>query len=217
MTIDLEYLRLHYASLSDKALLAVDRTELVEAAQKCYADELGRRQLTSSKAVERHAPPTLSEPAGEEAEDDAYPVDDADKPEWLEEAAEVYSRTDLPGAAPADDIVDARDALEAAGIPCYLDLSEIPEETNTSPKASHVWRVMVPGNFNQRATSILDRDIFNSEFENEWRTHLETLSDEELREMDPKVVFCGLFDRVDRVTKAFGDEIAGRGLKSEPG
>src|SRR5579862_8373587 len=144
MTIDPEYLRLHYASLSDEALLAVDRTELVEAAQKCYADELSRRQIPSGRRpVERNAPPTLSEPSSEEAEDDAYPLDDADKPEWLEEAAEVYSRTDLPGAAPADDIVDARDALEAAGIPCYLDLSEIPEETNAARKPTHVWRVMV--------------------------------------------------------------------------
>ena len=38
---------------------------------------------------------------------------------------------------------------------------------------------MVPGNLNQRATSILERDIFNPEFEAEWKTHLEMLSDEE--------------------------------------
>jgi hypothetical protein len=41
------------------------------------------------------------------------------------------------------------------------------------------------------------------------------LSDEELRGMDPKVAFCGLFDRVERVTRAFDEEIARRQSKSK--
>ena len=69
---------------------------------------------------------------------------------------------------------------------------------------------MVPGNLNQRATSILERDIFNAEFEAEWKTHLEMLSDEEVYAMDPKAAFCGLFDRVERVTRVFDEEIARR-------
>ena len=75
MPVDLEYLRQHYASLSDDALLEINRADLVEAAQKCYDHELAARRLRS-----------------------AEPVDD--KPEWLDEASEVYSRIDAPGAAP---------------------------------------------------------------------------------------------------------------------
>ena len=44
MQVDLEYLRRQYASLSDEALLALDRSELVETAQKCYDEELVRRK-----------------------------------------------------------------------------------------------------------------------------------------------------------------------------
>jgi len=62
---------------------------------------------------------------------------------------------------------------------------------------------------------ILDRDIFNDEFEATWKTHLEMLSDEQLRESEPKDVFCGLFDKVDRVVTAYDDELARRGLESK--
>ena len=44
MPLDPEYLRHHYASLSDEALLELDRSELVETAQKCYDEELIRRK-----------------------------------------------------------------------------------------------------------------------------------------------------------------------------
>jgi hypothetical protein len=63
----------------------------------------------------------------------------------------------------------------------------------------------------------LERDIFNADFEAEWKTHLETLSDEELRAMTPQSAFCGLFDRVERVTKAYDEEIASRRLRPESG
>ena len=139
------------------------------------------------------------------------PSFDGHKPGWLQDAAEVFSRYDRPGSLPADDLVDARDALEAAGIPCYLDLFEIPK-VKSSPPPTHLWRLMVPGNLNQRATSVLERDVFNPEFEAEWKAHLETLSDEDLRGMKPEIAFCGLFDRVERVTRAYAQEIARRKL-----
>jgi hypothetical protein len=122
---------------------------------------------------------------------------------------------DRAGAVPAPEIANARDALEAAGIPCYLDLSDPPEEDPVPQKPMHVWRLMVPGNLNQRATSILERDIFNADFEAEWKTHLEMLTDEELYAMDPKLAFCGLFDRAQRVTQAFDAEISRRQSKSK--
>ena len=61
--------------------------------------------------------------------------------------------------------------------------------------------------------SVLERESFNSEFEAGWKTHLEALSDEELRAMNPKVAFCGLFDRIARVNRVYDEEIARRKLK----
>lgn len=215
MPVDPEYLRQHYASLSDEALLAVKREDLVETAQNCYDEELGRRKLASRKGVRRAdrgdvtpAPPD----ADEKTEVDVEPPGAADKPDWLEEAAEVYSQVDLPGTASAVDVADARGVLEAAGIPCYVDRPEIADEKSVFAEPTLRWRLMVPGSLNLRATSVLDRDIFNAEFEAEWNTYLETLSDEELRAMNPEAVFCGLFDRVERVTRAYDEEIARRGL-----
>ena len=221
MPIDLEYLRQRYASLSDEALLEIDPADLVETARKCYDDELGRRELASRRGVPRadgrHATPRprLPDPTDAEAEADGEPPGAGDKPDWLEEATAVYSRADSPGLAPVPEVANARDALEAAGIPCYLDLYEIPEEKDASREPTHEWRLMAPGNLNLRATSVLERDIFNAEFEAEWKTHLETLSDEDLRAMKPKVAFCGLFDRIERVTRAYDKEIARRRLESE--
>jgi hypothetical protein len=153
MPVNPEYLRQHYASLSDEALLAIDRADLVETAQKCYDEEFGRRELASSRGVRRadgrHVIPRLPNPADEEPGVDGEPPGAGDKPDWLEDAAEVYSRVEyLPGLA--QPVVNARDALEAAGIPCYLDLYEIPEEKSDSPEPepTHQWRLMVPGDLN---------------------------------------------------------------------
>lgn len=218
MPVDLEYLREHYASLSDEALLEIDREELVKAAQECYDDELGRRELTSGRGVRRadaqQGVPRPPYQADGKSEVDHEAPGESERPDWLEEAAEVYSRVDLSGTGPASDVLDARDALETAGISCYLDLFEIPEEKSEFQKPAHRWRLMVPGNLNLHAASVLERDIFNAEFEAEWKTHLETLSDEELLEMTPRAAFCGLFDRVERVTKAYEEEIARRRLRS---
>jgi hypothetical protein len=207
MAVDLTYLREHYASLSDQALRAIKRADLVEGAQRCYDDELARREHARR--------PAIPDPAGVTAEDtevDAQPPGSGDEPDWLNDASEVLSRADRPGSLPADALVEARDALEADGIPCHIELSEIPEAHDAAPPPTHLWRLLVPGNLNQRATSVLERDIFNPEFEAEWKTLLETLSDEDLRGMKPEIAFCGLFDRVERVTRAYADEVARRRL-----
>ena len=213
MPVDPEYLREHYASLSDEALLEINREELVKTAQECYDHELGQRELASGRSVPgaygQHGVPRSPHHVDHEA------PGAGDEPDWLEEAAEVYSGVDMPGTGPASDVVDARGALEAAGISCYLDLFEIPEEKSVSQRPTHRWRLMVPGNLNLHAVSVLERDIFNAEFEAEWKGHLETLSDEELRAMTPRSAFCGLFDRIERVTRAYDEEIARRRLRPE--
>jgi hypothetical protein len=204
MLAEPQYLREHYASLSDQALGAIKRADLVAAAQQYYDAEVRRRKQAQPSMLE---PPERAEESPEISEFE--PPVDGRKPGWLKDAAEVFSRYDRPGSLPADDLVDARDALEAAGIPCYLDLFEIPK-VKSSPPPTHLWRLMVPGNLNQRATSVLERDVFNPEFEAEWKAHLETLSDEDLRGMKPEIAFCGLFDRVERVTRVYAQEIARR-------
>jgi hypothetical protein len=108
---------------------------------------------------------------------------------------------------------NAREALRSAGIPCYAELGEITEEKNVAPPPTHQWQLLVPGNLNLQATSILDRDIFNEEFEAEWRTHLQALPDNELLAMSPETVFCGLFDRIERAIRAYEAEIDRRELK----
>jgi hypothetical protein len=211
MQLDPEYLRQHYASLSDEALLAVNRAELVEMAQATFDDEVNRRELAPRKRTGRVREPDLRDG---DAEVDAEPADAADKPGWLEEAAEIYTVDVRAGSVPAQDAENARDALEAAGIPCYLELSKIPQ-VEDHPAPTHYWRLMVPGNLNMRATSVLEREIFNAEFEEKWKTHLEALSDEELRALDPEAAFCGLFDRVERVNRVYEEELERRRLNSE--
>jgi hypothetical protein len=211
MALDPEYLRQHYASLSDGALLALDRADLVEAAQKIYDEEVSRRELgAGSKSRRPSVSPTASRQpdlAGEDME-----LDDEDgTPGWLEDAAEVYSRYDSPGNVAAPEADHARQVLEDAGIPCFLELlEEEPEEEGLSPKSR--WRLLVPGKLSQWAASVLDRDIFNLDFEDQWKNHLEMLTDEEVREMEPEVVFCGLYDRIERINRVYDEEMERRRL-----
>jgi hypothetical protein len=193
MPVDLEYLREHYSSISDEELLTINRAELVEEARKCIDEELSRRELSPGESDSR---------------------DEQEGPDWLDEAAEILSAVTSPGTPPAAELTDARAALNAARVPCYLDMSERLEEPSSCTKQTHVWRLMVPGNLNLHATSLLERDIFNADFEADWKAHLESFSDEEVVAMNPQVAFCGLFDRVERVTRTYAEEIARRGLKS---
>jgi len=200
MAVDIESLRRHYASLSDEALLELNREELVAAAQSCYDEEVTQRGLVASEAPE---------------EDGVVLTPDENEPEWIEEAAEVYSILIRPGLSGASDIDAARSALSEAGVPSYLDVLEEPSEDPGVPPTQR-WRLLVPGEMNLQATSILERDIFNAEFEAVWRHHLETLSDEQLEATEPQDVLCGLFDRVQRVLQAYEDEWERRGLPINP-
>jgi hypothetical protein len=203
MQPDLEYLRRHYASLSDEALLEIDRAELVEAARSLYDQELVERKLVTKRSTVR-AP--VDDP-------EAYvPPEGEELPEWAEDAQEVFSQVTDVTAATASEAADARIALSAAGIPCYIESEEI-EPDPVPPKATLLWRVMVPGDRNLEATSIIQRDLHNQTFAENWQHHLEELSDDELREMNPQVTFCGLFDRIERVQRAYDEELKRRRLR----
>jgi hypothetical protein len=215
MQLDPQDLRRYYASLSNEELLEIDRADLVEMAQTIFDEEVRQRKVASRRDTRRplgtRTASTQPDAVDGEAEIDEELPGDGEKPGWLDEAAEVYSVVDRPGVDPGS-AANARDALQAAGIPCYLDLYEEPDEESDSQTRTHRWRVLVPGKLNFRATSVLERDIFNPEFEAEWKTLLETLSDDEVRAMNPEVAFCGLFDKVDRVNRVYDEEIARRGL-----
>jgi hypothetical protein len=206
--LDPEYLRQHYASLSDQGLMEIHRADLVETARAIFDQEVRRRNLA------RTAVPSSPDPLDEHAA--AEPYAGEEDPGWLEDAAEVYGYTVQSEAVPAPDpALDALDALKAAGIPGSLDLYEIPPEERHSDGGTHRWRLMVPGNLVRRATGILQRDIFNVEFEEVWKAQLEALSDEELRFTNPQVEFCGLYDQIARVNRVYAEEFARRGLKQK--
>jgi hypothetical protein len=214
MQIDLEQIRRHYAALSDEALLDVNRADLTPAAQQCFDaafEQRGLGKLKKAGAVRAafEAQPSESdedESDAAELESPGAPDEPGEAPGWHSDAAQVYSAVDSPGAPSASGADHARSVLDDAGIPCYLELAEIDETTRE-------WRLLVPGHLNMQATSILDRDIFNEEFELQWRAHLVEFSDDELLEMHPEVVFCGLFDRVERAIRTYDEEMERRGLK----
>jgi len=63
---------------------------------------------------------------------------------------------------------------------------------------------------NFEAESVLDKEIFNREAEAMWKTHFQTLSDEELQAVDLEVLVAGLKDRIERVTRAYKEELKQR-------
>jgi hypothetical protein len=205
MKIDLDYLRQHYASLSDGALAEVNRNELVEAAQKCYDDECKRRGLRDEKHSRK--PSKVREPdAQTELRNESEGGDDD---AWMDGAACVCSFADEAGANNSPDALAAQDVLQAAGIPSYISTEEIPA---AAARAQNEFRVLVPGALNLKASSILDKEIFNAAFEADWKSHFEMLSDEELMQLTPEVICAGLRDRIERLTRAYEQELERRGL-----
>ena len=196
MQLDTEFLRRHYAEMSDEELQEINRDDLVEAARKIYDEELAGRKGAPPAAVRRPMAPG--------------PEEEHEEADWMEDAAEAYSAYPRPGTMdPSEGAEDARHALEGAGIPCHLELHEEPDQDDNM---RFRWRVLVPGKLIHRATSVIDRDVFNPEFEAQWRAHLEMLNDEDLRIMEPQYAFCGLYDRLQRINRAYDEELQRRGL-----
>ena len=75
MQLDIEFLRQHYAAMSDEELREINREDLVEAARRIYDDEIEGRKASVPAPVRRS-----SGPKDEEVELD-----------WLDDAAEAYS------------------------------------------------------------------------------------------------------------------------------
>jgi hypothetical protein len=79
-------LRRHYASLTDDALTAVERDELVETAKKIYDEEIARRGLAGRTDDEGREDaedkPNAFIPIGNESYDEG-----SEEPAWLPDAA----------------------------------------------------------------------------------------------------------------------------------
>ncbi len=219
MPIDLNYLRRHYASLSDDALQEIDAADLVEEARRIYDDEVAQRGLAAvvkrgSDDASSAAPP-IRRPIGRPDQDDEEHGGDDDldggpEPEWLGEAGVAASFVSSPGSlAQPDAAVDATDALHAARIPCYVSSGKV-EPPQVSPKPQYEFRLMVPNEWLLEARSVLDKEIFNQELEDYWRMHFQTLSDEELRAVNLEILLAGLQDRIDRATRAYNEELKQR-------
>jgi len=196
--INLEDLRHHYASLSDEGLLEIDRDELTEIARRCYDEEVEQRQLTAPDATQEEA--DYQEEARE-----AVKLDTGDKPDWLEDAACACSFASDPNGDSSSEVENARDALQAGGIPCHV-LFHREDPPRVDPRPALCIRVMVPGALNLQATSMLDKEIFNPGIEADWRAHLEALSDDELRALNTEIICAGLLDRIKRLRRAYDDE-----------
>lgn len=193
MQLDLDHVRQWYASLSDEGLLEVDRNQLIEEARGCYDEEVAARGLQPRSARERQ-------------------VSSITDPPWLPDAVCASSFVEFPGQGASADAGECEAVLKAAGIPCQVIQHMLDPGPEPKPPPRFEYRVMVPGALNLHATSILDRDFFNIGLVADWRTHFETLSDEDLLALDPAVFCAGLEDRVTRLRTAYAEEIARRGL-----
>ncbi len=203
MQIDLDDLREHYRSLTDDELLEIEQADLTEAAQQCYDDEITRRGLADHESA---APGPESEEAPHAFEEDA-------DPDWMTDAAIACSYTGYPGGNAASDADHALDVLQNAGIPCQISVAEQDPDNVDGPKFPE-FRVMVPGALNLKATSVLDKEIFNVGLEAEWRSHFEALTDAQLRALTPDVICAGLADRIARLKRAYNEELARRARRS---
>jgi hypothetical protein len=204
--IDLESLRRHYSSLSDEALLELNRDDLIEVAQKCWDEEVERRGLNelpeSDAASDDGAGEAETSSEGDLSEGEL-------DPDWLQDAVCACSFVGDPGGSPASDAVKV---LDDAGIPCEVTTVEV---TSAPGRQDYEYRVMVPAALNLKASSILDKELFNPELEADWRLHFQSLTDRELGALNPNVICIGLEDRIARLKRAYNDEVTRRFRHSE--
>jgi hypothetical protein len=187
--VDTERLRKQYASMTDEALVELDPVDLTPEAQESLNEELARRGLE------------------EDFEEVALPGE-GPQPKWLDDGFCISTFTAHVGMHVAPQAAEACDALRAAGIECYV----LPYEFRGKlwAKPTREFRVMVPGGKMLEATSILDQKIFNPEIADDWRVHLETMSDEDFAAIDRDVICAGFLDRAARLKHAYDDEHARR-------
>ena|SRR5579883_1093445 len=196
MQIDRDRLRAQYQSMSDEELLAIDPSELTDLARSCYEAELSERELAEPED-------TYAEVVAEPAD---FPEHDSHlDPDWLETAEQACSFVLQSATNYAEEGETACAVLRRAGIP-YQVVFEEPEPD----RPVGMMKVMVPGHLVLKALSVLDKEIFNREFEETWRSHLPDLSDQELKDLHPDAVCAGLLDRAQRYRRIYAEEVERR-------
>ncbi|MGP0076266.1 MAG: hypothetical protein ACLPWF_30485 [Bryobacteraceae bacterium] len=184
---DIRDLRRHYASLSDDELLALERSDLTEIAQRAYDDEIAKRKIAPADDVP------------ETATDDEVDIDsDSDSDEACACSFDSYARHET-----APDLEEACKILEQAKIPCHVNIRE---EVGASGNPQYIQEVMVPAASLLHALSVLDKEMFNPRQEAEWRAHFETMSDEDFRTIKIEDLTAGMLDRAERLKNAFREE-----------
>jgi hypothetical protein len=209
MQINRRELGEHYASLNDEELLGLKRDELTETAQGIYDKEIARRELDrklSSKTEIEKIEASFREP-------DQLSEDESVDPDWHQDGVLVCAFVDMPGSNAAERISNAQTALQAAGIPSHLRLRR---ELNASgePDPFDTLEILAPVRYAMHSASILNRDLFNDEFETNWRDHLNILSNEDLLTLDPDIFCAGLLDQLARMKKVYAEEMKKRNLKA---
>jgi hypothetical protein len=198
MAITIDQLRQHYASLSDEELENVNPGDLTEEAQQVFKAEINQRGISLQQAT----PVIEQEDTEWEQEDTTAEADDG-------ETFVACSYVDSAGSTAATDAEEAYRVLKAAGIPCRIEVNEV--ETGRPDGGTQIERqVVVPSALTLHATSVLDREIFNPQLETDWRTHLESLTDDQLRSLNVEEICAGLLDRASRLRKTYLHEIQRR-------
>jgi hypothetical protein len=203
MQIDRRELGEHFASLSNEELLDLKREDLTEAAQGIYDLEIANRGLDMAPIIESGIEETEASFNERNYESD----DETADPEWHQEGVIACSFADVPGDN-AEKAAGAQTALQTAGIPSHLKVSQYPNDPYKTIE------VLVSIRFAMHASSILDRDLFNDEFEAKWREHLDMLSNADLSALDPDIFCAGLLDRVERLKRVYAEVLEKRKSKS---
>ena len=191
MPVNAAQLRQHYVSLSDEELLAIDPNDLTEVAKNCYESEIQRRGIS----VTQPSAPTEDKPATAPEWEQAGSGGESDDGDTFV----ACTFTDIRGSS-ATDAEEAYRLLKAAGIPCRIEVHPIEE----SSSVEH--RVVVPSAYILHATSVLDRDYFNPRLESDWKTHLESLTNEQFFRLNVDDICAGLLDRAARLRNAYLEE-----------
>lgn len=202
MELDLQQLRQQYEALSDQALLEIDRDDLVDAARQCYDKELQLRKLRPKRREKEEAIDIDVDPAD-------FDWGGREEPAWLPEAISVFSVSLTRWTGAAQRMHEAVDVLTSAGIPCYV--SKI-EEDPTKGRVEQEYQLTVPPKHHLQALSVLDKDLLNAEMEADWKAHFGSMSDDDLLELDEDALVAGMRDRIERLIRAYEDELLKRGL-----
>jgi PhnB protein len=95
--LDIDGIRRQYADLSDEALLEIERADLVEAARRCYDEEVARRDLKAAKVAPVEYAGSIEKEDLRLAVDYSNPQDAQDSRDLLRKAGiRAYSPDDFP-------------------------------------------------------------------------------------------------------------------------